>query len=496
MKYSHALVLNPYVKESSAAMGFFPPTGLEYVATAMDGLVGKISLVDLRQERELQRLGDLIRFIENNNVDLICVSINWSYYFKEAIAVVSSLPNHIDLIVGGQQATDYVEELFQLCPNIKIIVRGEGEEPMQEILRGTDLKGIKGISYRADGAIIHNPNRGLADIEKIRFPDRRLRRTSYYLKTKNIILSNSGFDTVLTARGCPYSCKFCTFNLNPLGQKRFYSARSPESIVEELKTVAAKVIFMADDNFFVSPKRVMRICELITEQKIDKKFIAHARLEIAKHPKMLEKAYEAGFRVMLMGIESPHDKILKLFNKGFTRKDIEESFMVLRDFPFYYHGYFIFGNIGEVEEEMIEIPEFAARIGVDSISAQKLRLEKYSTMKEVVEKTPGYHYNSTGFVYSDRYDIDKLGKIGKTIKKRFYTPERLLKIAKKVIHIGIFTKKDYMVLFMRFPAILVKVVIRELDKKTGKIRKRIKHLLGRFFPSQKGTHGIELKKKI
>ena len=91
---------------------------------------------------------------------------------------------------------------------------------------------------------------------------------------------------------------------------------------------------MADDNFFVNPKRVSEICSLIIKEKLNKRFGAHARLEIAKHPDVLEKAYEAGFRVMLMGIESPHDKVLNLFNKGFTRKDIEESFAVLTTFPF------------------------------------------------------------------------------------------------------------------------------------------------------------------
>ena len=158
---------------------------------------------------------------------------------------------------------------------------------------------------------------------------------------------------------------------------------------------------------------------------------------------MLEKAYEAGFRVMLMGIESPHDKVLNLFNKGFTRKDIEESFAVLTTFPFYYHGYFIFGNIGETEEEMLYIPEFADKIGLDSISVQKLRLEKYSTMKDIIDNAPGHHYNSKGFVYSDEYDIDKLDQIGEEINKRFYTPLRLSKIIKKLSTTDMFTKKTY-----------------------------------------------------
>ena len=386
MQYKHALVLNPYAKESTGTMDFFPPTGLEYVATAMEGLVERISLVDLREEKELHSIENIRKFIDKKKIDLICVSCNWSFYFKEVIALINTLPNNIDIIVGGQQATDYVTELFESCPNIKIIVRGEGEEPMKEILNGIGLSDIKGISFRNNGNVVHNTVRPLANIDKLCFPNRKLRRASYHLKSRNVILSKSGFDTVLTARGCPYSCKFCTFNINPLGQKRSYSARKPESIIEELKTIDAKTIFIADDNFFVNPKRVSEICSLIIQEKLNKRFGAHARLEIAKHPDVLEKAYEAGFRVMLMGIESPHDKVLNLYNKGFTRKDIEESFAVLTTFPFYYHGYFIFGNIGETEEEMLYISEFADKIGLDSISAQKLRLEKYSTMKDIIDK--------------------------------------------------------------------------------------------------------------
>ena len=232
MQYKHALVLNPYAKEYADTMDFFPPTGLEYVATAMEGLVERISLVDLREEKELHRIENIQKFIDNEKIDLICVSCNWSFYFKEVIALINTLPNNIDIIVGGQQATDYVTELFESCPNIKIIVRGEGEEPMQEILNGIGLSDIKGISFRNNGNVVHNTVRPLADIDKLRFPNRKLRRASYHLKSRNIILSKSGFDTVLTARGCPYSCKFCTFNINPLGQKRSYSARKPESIIE------------------------------------------------------------------------------------------------------------------------------------------------------------------------------------------------------------------------------------------------------------------------
>lgn len=469
MKYANALCLNPYFKESSAAMGFFPPTGLEYVSTALEGFVGEITLMDLRQEKEYQDIGRLTKFIRKD-IDLMCVSVNWPYYFEDVCKLINYLPDDIKLVVGGQQATDHVEELFERCPNIDTIVRGEGEETIQEIAQDLDPKDILGISYRKNGRIIHNPNRPLPPVTNLRYPNRRLRRTSYYVRSKGIKLLNGGFDTVLSARGCPYNCKFCTFNLNPLGQKRNYSARTPESVVEEIRGLEAEIVFFADDSFFLNPERAERICDLLIEQGIDKKFIAQARLEIYKYPDMLRKAEKAGFKAMLIGIESPHDRILRQLDKGFTSNEVRNGFRVLRDYPFYYHCYFIYGNIGESREEMVYIPSFAKEIGADSISFQKLQVRKFSPLKEVVEKTPGYYLDPNGFVYSDRYNRDDLDRIRKDIKRRFYTPTQLYEIVAKAYRIRFVTAADFLSLIPRLPAVLYRMIRREVEKRKSRVK--------------------------
>jgi anaerobic magnesium-protoporphyrin IX monomethyl ester cyclase len=390
MKYASALCLYPYFGESSAAMGFFPPTGLEYVSAALEGLVGQITLMDLRQEKEYRDIEALTQFVRKD-IDLMCVSVNWSFYFEDVCSLIDCLSDDVMLVVGGQHATDHVDELFEKCPSIDIIVRGEGEETIQEIAQDVNRDDILGISHKKNGRIVHNPNRPLPPVDRLRYPDRKLRRTSYAVKSKGIKLLSGGFDTVLSARGCPFNCKFCTSKLNPLGQKRSYSARTPESVIEEIRTLEAEIIYFADDNFFVNPERVENICDLLIKQGINKKFIAQARLEIYKYPDMLRKAEKAGFKVMLIGIESPHDRTLKQLNKGFTSNEVRNGFEVLRDYSFYYHCYFIYGNIGETREEMLHIPLFAKEIGADSISFQKLQVRKFSSMREIVERAPGYY---------------------------------------------------------------------------------------------------------
>ncbi|MBI4697525.1 MAG: B12-binding domain-containing radical SAM protein [Nitrospirae bacterium] len=472
MKYKHALCLNPYVKESSAAMGFFPPIGLEYVAASLIDHVGNVTVMDLRQEKDYHDIRSLTSFIHNKKIDLICVSINWNFFFKEVCGLINSLPDSITLVAGGQQATESVEELFQKCPNIDIIVRGEGEETIQEVAKGMDLQAILGISYKNNGSVIHNPNRPLPEVDSLRNPDRGLRRASYHVKSKGVKVFNTKFDTVLSARGCPFNCKFCTMDLNPLGQKRFYSARSPESVVDEIQSLDAEMVFFADDNFFVNTKRVEKICDLLIERGIKKRFITQARIEIYKHPELMKKVAKAGFKMMLIGIESPHDWILKQIDKGFTSEEVRRAFKALNELPFYYHCYFIYGNIGESREEMLYIPEFAQEIGADSISFQKLQVRKFSPLKEIVEKTPGYHLDINNFVYSDKYSMKDLRQIQKGIKKKFYTLKQIYRIIGKLYGIKFITNEDLFWLFMRFPLLFYKIAAREIEKKYK--RKKIK----------------------
>lgn len=445
-------------------MMLFPPTGLEYVATSAKGLTDQITLMDLRHEPDYSDTGKLISFI-SGQVDMLCVSINWDRQLDEICQMLNQVPDGVTLVVGGYKATEKVEELFQKCPTIDIIVRGEGEETIKEILKGVPLKDILGISYRENGLIKHNPNRPLPDVETLGSPDRSLRRTEYSFALNGIKIADISFDSVLSARGCPFNCKFCTFSLNPLGQKRNYSARSVKSVVDEIQSLKAQVIILSDDDFFADPKRAEEICDLIIARKIRKRFMAQARIDIAKRPALLGKMVKAGFKALLIGIESPHDWILKQLNKGFNQKAIREYFKVLVKYPIFYNGYFIYGNIGETEKEMLYIGKFAKEIGVDSIACNKLRIEKFSPLRDLADKTPGYHVTERGELYSDQFSHASLKKIGRRIKFTFYTPSRYVKILwRNIFVVKFFTFREILFFLCVAPRIFVSVIARELRR--------------------------------
>jgi radical SAM superfamily enzyme YgiQ (UPF0313 family) len=254
--------------------------------------------------------------------------------------------------------------------------------------------------------------------------------------------------------------------LNPLGQKRHYTERPLGSVIEELKSITADVVMFSDDNFFTNPKRSKKLCELIIENGIKKTFITQTRIEIARDAGLLEKAEKAGFKIFLIGIESPHDKILQQFNKGFTQQQVKDAFKILNKYNFYIHGYFIYGNIGETEEEMVYIAQFAKELNLDSISFQKLRIEKYSPLKEVVEKTPGYHYDSVGgAVYSDLHSLKDLKRIRNRIKFGFYSFGQIGRILQKVYKARLLTKFDFLHICMRLPKLLFRLAKIEFAKK-------------------------------
>jgi hypothetical protein len=124
---------------------------------------------------------------------------------------------------------------------------------------------------------------------------------------------------------------------------------------------------------------------------------------------------------------------------------------------------------------MLYIPEFAKEIGVDSITYQKLRIEKFSPLRQTAEQTPGYHVTENGALYSDAYSHADLKKIGRRIKFSFYTPLRFLKMLGRCIFVvKFFTLNEILSLLLVAPRVIKSAIAREIQK-------------GRFLDSLKRT---------
>ena len=426
MKYKNVICIYPY-KQELKTVGFLPPLGLEYVASAIEDLVESVKIIDLRYEKK-----PLTSWIEKNT-DLVLVSHNWDVEEKFVKSIINSVPENITIILGGRYATEQVNELLADIPRIEGIVRGDGEEAAREIVQKGLSPDIDGLSFRFNDKILHTRNRTLQPVRSEFYPNRKLRRYKYMV-TVDQFISDIQIDLMLGSRGCPYNCKFCDFKFNSLGEKRNWSLRTPESVVSEIKTIEANMIGFADDIFTADMDWVERVCDLIIEQGLKKKYIINARLEVAKRPDVLKKMYRAGFMVFLLGIESAYDKTLASMNKGFTTAKVREYFEVLRSFNFIYHGYFIIGNIGETREEMLNITNFAQELGVDTLGLSVLRATKYSPLKEMLKGLDDYHIEEgSGKVYSDLISLEELQQIRRDVNASFFTIPVILRAMKKLI---------------------------------------------------------------
>ena len=426
--FRHVLCVYPYRRELSSA-GFFPPLGLECIAAVIEPYASRIDIVDLRKETGGTK--DFLR----EETDLACFSVNWDRDAEFLREQIRSVPPQIFTLVGGRHATEDPEYWLSAFPNVDAVIRGDGEEATEEFCQARALEQIAGLSFRRDGQIYHNPIRRLDRVRDEFYPNRRLRRYTYELCVKKIG-TGLRFDSVAGSRGCPYNCKFCSFNLNPWGERRKWSGRSPESIVDELADIKAPIVGFVDDLFTFDMDRVGRICDLLLARGIRKKYLFNARLEIAKRPDVLRKMERAGFVMALLGIESAHDKSLRSMGKGFNTARIREYFKVLRDHAMILHGYFILGNIGESVEEMKRIVPFAHELGVDTLALSMLRARPHSGLEELVENSPGYHIAESGKIYSDHCSIKELRELRRRFYRDFYNVPQVLRLLRKGSRVG------------------------------------------------------------
>ncbi len=455
MHFKDVVAIYPYYYEVPV-YEFFPPLGLEYVVAAIEDLLEDVCVVDLRYEEDFEG-------VVGGGADLFCVSVNWPYEFDSVCEVIRSLPAEATTVVGGKFATENVEELFERCPNVDVIVRGDGEETLREFVRAGSPANVDGLSYRDDGRVVHNANRRLADVSDTLYPNRKRRRYRYKISFQKVGLGYS-FDSLVSSQGCPFNCKFCSFKMNPLGQKRDWSARSPASVLAELGEIDAKVVAFVDDNFFADIKRVEEICDLIIEAKLNKIFLANARISVADHPDLLKKMYRAGFRLLMIGLESAQDKSLKQLNKGFKTADVRKAFAVLRESNMLTNGYFIVGLMGETEEEMLQIVPFAREIGIDLISPNRLRYEKYSGLARLVDESDDYYVGEGNRVFSKRYGPDDINRIVKRISSGFLDRRHIWAVVRKGLRIGFPGWKFYPHVVFGLPRII------------SRAKKRRKHL--------------------
>ncbi len=230
----------------------------------------------------------------------------------QAIRAVRDAWPEKHVILGGVGTKSVEQKILERFPWVDTICRGEGERTAPELLQtlrdGGDLGAVDGVSFRRNGRIRHTPDRArITDLDTIRFP-----------AFDRIDLSRYAGYGMMTSRGCPYPCTFCS--VAPVWNLESH-ARSPKNIVDEMAFLhreAGVELFLFQDEFFVSGKhQVMRFCDELDRRGLNVEWKAFGRVNLVDG-EMMHAMAAAGCVELRFGIESGSDRVLELTKKGFT----------------------------------------------------------------------------------------------------------------------------------------------------------------------------------
>lgn len=273
--------------------------------------------VDFIGDKDLPNL--IANLKEPKIVGLSVLTINSKRAFDLADKIKKIDPD-VTIVFGNIHPTVLPEEaLNKRC--VDIVVRGEGEITFTELIRSitnsSDYKDLWGISYKNNGMIIHNPDRPLIkNLDQIPvFP--------FHLFEKNIDKYHA-FGVLITSRGCPFACKFCSSRNISGREYRYFSV---ERVFSEIKILVEKYkqnrIWLIDDNLAANPHRFNKLLDLIIKEKINKKAEFHGSMRgDSITDEILDKAKLANFRMITYGLETTSETLMKVIDKGETVEQV------------------------------------------------------------------------------------------------------------------------------------------------------------------------------
>ena len=267
----------------------------------------------------------------------------------------------IQVVMGGAHVSFLPDEGLE--KGADFVVRGEGERTLVELIEhiqdGRDPAGIAGLSYRRDGEIVHNPDRErINELSTLPWPNLSLIQ---------------GFDArtiipIMTSRGCPFDCTFCTVTAM-FGRK--YRFRDTDDVMAELESLYQRnpkaIFFFYDDNFTAAPSHTKELLRRMKEKGITPRWTAQTRVDVVNDDELMQLMEDTGCMFLYLGLESSNPETLKAYNKAQTVQDIEKAVRVIHQHKIKVHGMFVMGSDEDDKESIRETVRFSKKAGIDTV---------------------------------------------------------------------------------------------------------------------------------
>ncbi len=361
------ILINP----RSTKFGIFE----RYVPLSVPIGIGYLAAYLLHKNKEIEILDEHIKPISEKalaeavkkfsppyvfGISSLTACINRSF---EIAKLIKALYPDSKVILGGIHPTVLPEEVLE-NRNIDFVVRMEGEEVVNALYEAIKNQGsyldIKGISFKKNSHIIHNPPATPPDLNKLPpYP--------YHLFEKLRDKYNLGF--IMSSRGCPYDCIFCSQRSISGREYRYVPI---DLVIDQIGLLLNKYkqthINFVDDNFTTNRKRIRELSDKMAEREFYKKatFDCQTRAD-AVDDEILVLLKKAGFRLINFGLETASERLMVLLNKKETVKENIEGVKRAKKYGFGVSATFIFGLPGETREERLQAYRLAKELSLDYV---------------------------------------------------------------------------------------------------------------------------------
>ena len=349
--------------------GIRPSLGLSYIAAYLEKNGVGAEILDANAEfLTVQETAERILHSPAKYIGFTSVTATIPLIYEISSLVKAKNSNKF-IFAGGPHVTFMAKETLEACSSLDLVVRGEGELTALELIEHLEAKrnlgGVRGITFREGKEIIENPDRkAIEDIDAIPFPARHLISRDLYSTSSltNLGIKNSQCDSMITARGCPNRCIFCS-------SSAFWKTlrmRSAENVVAELELLVRKYhvryVDFLDDTLNISVARLAKICNLMIEKKLNIRWSCYARVNNIT-AELIDLMKKAGCCFIQFGVESGNQEILNKVQKNITLEQVRRACKIVKKAGIKLMCDFMIGLPGDTGETVNQTIKFAKELG-------------------------------------------------------------------------------------------------------------------------------------
>lgn len=413
----------------------YPPTDLMYMAAVAEkeGCICRITDYTIGGVGAADFINDLRSFRPDYLVlSITTPTLNLDLDF---CSVVKGILPEVRIIAKGAHFLKFSYKVLENYPELDMVIRGETEATLQEILSGKELKDIQGLTWRGPSGIVCNPDRPfIEDLDSLPFPARHLIDNSRYVKPDN----NKIMGIIRVSRGCQFHCFFCL--ATPVSGAKV-RMRSPENILKEIRMCIDEYnmrdFIFYSDVFNMDRYWVMELCKAIIGSGLKFEWSANARVSNVDL-EMAEYMRKAGCSLVSIGVESGNQEILNKMGKGIRLDQGREAVRIFKKAGIATLAYYLIGLPWETRKTVEDTICFAIELDSDfasffaAVPFPGTRFFEYASENGFFDAGTGdyaelykdaYYSPTVGGHYLSK---DEIAKLPKEAVRRFYLRPRYI----------------------------------------------------------------------